>query len=89
MNRREKKLVADMKRLIGDYDLEMTHRYESDEFDELIPEMCGWYAMMYTESEAVPINGQTLPLITDAEAKKYHVDVQKCFGAVGCCVSEG
>ena len=92
MNKREKRLVSDMREAMtyipGDYDLEMYHFNDCDDCDELVPELCGWYAWMYTGKEEVPINHdyQTRPLITDWEVVKYHVDLQKCFDAVNAFV---
>ena len=90
MNKREKKLVADMEKALNTipypYRLKMVHRVDCDDFDEVLPESSGWYAWMYTATEVRPINHDyhIMPLITDAVAKKYHVDVEKCFELVEC-----
>ena len=84
LNRREKKLVTDMRDIMDDVELEMVHLTDYDEFDELVPALCGWYPCMYTGSEPVRITNS--PLITDAEIKKYHVNTQKCFEEVGAYV---
>ena len=78
LNRREKKFVADM--TAAGSNLEMRHRTDYDDCDELVQALCGWYA--YAGGELLRL----APLITDAEVAKYHVDVNKCFEEVGANV---
>ena len=92
MNIREIQFVDDMRDAMsyipGDYELEMNHFNTFDDDGKPIPQLCGWYAWMYTGRETVPINQdyQEAPLITDEEVEKYKVNPFGCFEYIDCYV---
>ena len=66
--------------------LEIEMDYFEYEEGDYCDRMTGWYAWEYDEEsrEAYPIDDLPVPLITQKEIEKYHINIYEVFNRIGC-----